>query len=283
MIERQFVQKVGVPVISAPPETKWFSSDTESENSEGGKLVKLFDNMSSLERLVSCLSEFAGTACLVFVGCLGCTINAPLEQVAFTFGFAIMIGVQAFGHISGAHINPAVTVAAAALGHFPLINIPIYVAGQLLGSLTGFGLVKAIAKTKINDSALGVCSPAPNPDLSGFQIFLVEFLLTLVLVWVCCAIWDSRNAENTDSVSIKLGLTVAGLAMAGGAYSGANMNPARSFGPALLDGDWIYHWAYWSGPLTAGFVGGLLYRVLFAREPKLNETVPELGPTRENT
>ncbi|CAH1113824.1 unnamed protein product [Psylliodes chrysocephalus] len=247
------------------------------------RVVKLFDNMTSLERLIACLSEFGGTAFLVFIGCLGCTIGAPLEQIAFTFGFAIMIGVQCFGHISGAHINPAVTVAAATLGHFPLINIPIYISGQILGALTGFGLVKAITTTKLNSSTLGACSPSPAAHLSVFQVFLVEFLLTLILIWVCCAIWDSRNSNNTDSISLRLGLTVAGLAMAGGAYSGANMNPARSFGPALLDGDWKYHWVYWVGPLTAAFLGGLMYRVVFGKEPKSNETVPDERATRENT
>ncbi|XP_057652518.1 aquaporin-like isoform X2 [Diorhabda carinulata] len=274
MVDRQNSQKIGFAVIDIQSsDPKWITpkdDDIEEnvDNTKPGRLVKVYDNMSVLERLVLCLSEFGGTACLVFLGCLGCTSNSA-EQISFTFGLAIMIAVQIFGHISGSHINPAVTVAAAALGDFPLVNVPIYFLGQILGGVTGFGLVKTLLTVP------GLCSPSPNSSLSVFQVFLTEFLLTLILIWVCCGVWDSRNATKHDSISIRLGLAVAGLAMAGGSLTGANMNPARSFGPAVLNGTWNLHWVYWAAPILAGLVGAISYRIVFGKESKSNETFPE--------
>lgn len=280
MVDRQFSQKNGVAVIDIPSsDSKWITSKVKDVTEENGgdtkdigRLVKVYDDMSIFERIILCLAEFGGTACLVFLGCLGCTSNSA-EQVSFTFGLAIMIAVQIFGHISGSHINPAVTVAAAALGDFPLVNVPIYFIGQILGAVTGFGLVKALLTVP------ELCSPSPHPSLSTFQVFLTEFLLTLILIWVCCGVWDSRNSTKHDSVPIRLGLAVAGLAMAGGSLTGANMNPARSFGPAVLNGTWKLHWVYWIAPILAGLVGAISYRIIFGKESKTNETFPEQAST----
>uniref|UniRef100_A0A6P7H174 Aquaporin-like n=1 Tax=Diabrotica virgifera virgifera TaxID=50390 RepID=A0A6P7H174_DIAVI len=226
------------------------------------KLVKVCDKMSSWERFVIFLAELAGTSTFVLLGCLGCVSGSP-EIITFGFGFAIMICVQVFGHISGAHVNPAVTVAAAIFGNISLINVPIYIVAQIFGAICGFELLKILVKNHENDVP-NLCSPNPNPNLNSVQIFLSEFLLTLVLIWVCCGIWDLRNKNRSDSIPLRLGLAVTGLAMAGITLSGAHMNPARSFGPALLNnGTWDYQWAYWAGPLFAGVIGPLIYKIVF--------------------
>ncbi|KAJ8976589.1 hypothetical protein NQ317_004687 [Molorchus minor] len=291
MVDRQFTHQNGLPPVlilpspaltPPPPEPKWVSPEANHMY----KKVQINDNMSTMDRVVLFVAEFAGTAILVLIGCMGCAnqvadAKVSSEQVALTFGLAVMISVQIFGHISGCHINPAVTVAAVTLGNIPLIQVPIFIIGQMLGGLAGFGLIKAVTpidlvKPKFNES-VSLCSPSFNPTLTPIQAMLVEFLLSLMLVLVCCAIWDSRNDGNTDSLSIRLGLTVAGLAMAGGPYTGANINPARSFGPALINGDWDYQWVYWVGPLGAGFVGALFYRMVFLGEAiTTNETSPEV-------
>lgn len=157
----------------------------------------------------------------------------------------------------------------------------------------------------------GVCSPGLHRDVSPGQGLLVEFLATLILALVCCGVWDHRNSDKHDSVAIRFGLAIAVLAMAAvsnqrcsitqiillhfqGPYTGANMNPARSFAPALYNGDWDNHWVknsqkpicttekllffqlYWVGPLLAGFVGALIYRLLFAKDPQpKKEELPE--------
>ncbi|XP_056635561.1 uncharacterized protein LOC130444459 [Diorhabda sublineata] len=229
------------------------------------RLVKICDT-SIYERIILCLSEFCATACFVFVGCLGCT-STSAEQISFTFGLAIMIVVQIFGHISGAHVNPAVTVAATIFGNIPIINVPIYFFGQILGAISGYGLVKAtFANYPMNYERL--CSPTADKNLSISQVFLTEFLLTLILIWVCCAIWDQENVTNQDSLPLRLGFTVTALAMAGSQFSGANINPARSFGPALLNGTWDHHWVYWLGPILAAFIGALFYKIIFGKKMK---------------
>ncbi|RZC37437.1 MIP domain containing protein [Asbolus verrucosus] len=238
--------------------------------------------MTTLDRVVLCSSEICATAILVFLGCLGCVDfsggkNPPGHlQICLTFGLAVMVAVQCFGHISGSHINPLVTVAAATLGNIPLIQVPIYFVGQVLGALGGFGLLKLATPSSVldvtrNATSVGVCSPHVNPQISPIQGLLVEFLISFMLGLVCCGVWDVRNNTKHDSVPIRFGLAIAVLALAGGSYTGANMNPARSFAPALINGDWEDHWIYWVGPLGGGFLSALFYRVLFGKEPAEDE------------
>ncbi|KAL3281493.1 hypothetical protein HHI36_004700 [Cryptolaemus montrouzieri] len=213
---------------------------------------------------------------LVFIGCMGCisdiytpsTNQPPHLQVSFTFGLAIMIAVQCFGHISGAHINPAVTIGAVVLGHTPVMQIPLYFGAQILGGIGGFGLLKVITPDGFlgDGNSTGICSPNLGNKVTPLQGASIEFALTFMLVMVCAAVWDCRNSTKHDSLTIRLGLAVAVLAMAGGPFTTANMNPARSFGPALINGDWNNWWVWWVGPMLGGLVAGLLYRFVFSRE-----------------
>jgi aquaporin related protein len=257
-----------------------------------GKVIELTDKMSIKDRVILCAAEIGGTAILLFLGCMGCVNSLspggiiPHEQLSFTFGLAVMVAIQVFGHISGAHINPIVTVAAATLGDIPLIQVPIYFVGQLIGAFLGFGLLLVVTpEANVGNFynnitgekiGLGVCSPGLHPDISAGQGLFVEFILSLILSLFCCGVWDRRNKDKHDSVAIRFGLAVAVLAMAGGPYTGANMNPVRSFAPALLNGDWKHHWVYWIGPLSAGFIAGLLYRLVFRKsEHSSKETLPD--------
>lgn len=251
----------------------------------GAKKIVLFDNTTVIDKCVFFGAEFFGTYILVFLGCLGCVPNIkgvapPHEQIALTFGLAVMLAIQCFGHISGGHINPIVTVAAAVLGHIALIQVPIYFVAQLLGALAGYGTVKIIVPSEYMTSPGGVCSPGGWLQ-GGFESMLMEFILSFMLVLICGAIWDWKNLDKHDSVTIRLGLAVAVLAMAGGSFSGSNMNPARSFAPALINGNWKNHWAYWVGPLLAGLLGGALYRFAFTKEQPKKTNGPESIPLNE--
>ncbi|KAK4879665.1 hypothetical protein RN001_007811 [Aquatica leii] len=270
-----------------------------------GKIGQKFiymDKLSTLDRVILCASEFFGTAILVFLGCMSCAVglsggSVPHEQIALSFGLAVMLSVQTFGHISGSHINPMVTIAGAVSGKLPFIEVPIYFVGQFAGAFAGYGLLMSItpsihqAKYELRQTAsnvtenvkvLGVCSPHINDDLSGFQGMFCEFILSLLFILIVCSVWDHRNANKHDSVPIKLGLAIAVLALAGGPFTGANMNPARSFAPAVWHGDWDGHWAYWVGPLLAGFVGAGLYRVVFSKpEPIEQHDSIEIAPLKQ--
>ncbi|XP_076269469.1 aquaporin AQPAe.a-like isoform X2 [Rhynchophorus ferrugineus] len=301
MIDHRFMQNgtvhQGVAVISTSanniPEVKW--TEPPQEKQKESKRIQVTDNMTTVDRMVLFAGEVGGTAVLVFLGCMGCVTGIasggiiPHEQISFTFGLAVMVAVQVFGHISGSHINPIVTVAALTLGNISLIQVPIYFAGQLVGALAGFGLLNIVTPSKflgneliqvnnVTVKTLGVCSPALHPDVTPFQGFFVEFLITMILALVCCGVWDYRNHDKHDSVSIRFGFTIAVLAMAAGPYTGANMNPVRSLAPALFNGDWKDHWVYWLGPLLGAFIGALAYRILFNKvappKPETGETIP---------
>lgn len=259
-----------------------------------GKKIQITDDMTTVDRVVLCAAEAVGTAILVFLGCMGCVSEItggaiPHLQISFTFGLAVMVAIQVVGHISGSHINPIVTVAAATLGNIPLIQIPIYFVGQLFGALIGFGLLRLATpgnfiEHQINGTlkTAGVCSPGINKYISPAQGFLVEFLATLILTLVCCGVWDNRNGNKHDSVPIRFGLAIGVLAMAAGPYTGAHMNPVRSFAPALFNGDWEDHWIYWLAPLLAGFVGALFYRIVFTVPPQQpKEEVVEAIPLND--
>nr|CAI5820394.1 unnamed protein product [Callosobruchus analis] len=232
-----------------------------------------------MDRLLLFLAEFLGTAILVFLGCAGCVkfraeSGPGALEVAVGFGMAILIAVQCVGHISGAHINPAVTVAALIMGITPLIQVPLYLGGQFLGSLTGYGLLTVLVPheyIKGSQDNVSLCSPAPNPKLQDAQVVFMEFLMTLFLIFAICSAWDSRNSSKLDSFSLKLGFVVAGLALVGGGFTGAHLNPARTFGPALINGDWAYHWIYWVGPILAGIVGGFVYKFLLQKQIRSTE------------
>ncbi|XP_045470736.1 aquaporin AQPAn.G-like isoform X2 [Harmonia axyridis] len=289
-------QSVLAPVEKSPQPAvaKWTPSDDQKEgNVIGAKAKKIYmnDNLSTLDRIVLCFAEFLGTGMLIFIGCMGCANMGSLPdpmKVSFAFGLAIMIAVQCFGHISGSHINPAVTVAAVILGHTPVMHIPLYFIGQLLGGIGGFGLLKALSPVEatepiVNGTTTHICSPGPlSSDLHPWQGVGVEFALTFILVMLCAAVWDCRNTDKVDSLSIRLGLAVAVLAMVGASYTGANMNPARSFGPALINGDWDNWWIWWVGPMLGGLVAGLLYRIIFSKEyDMLEHSIAEVVPMNE--
>ncbi|CAH0558342.1 unnamed protein product [Brassicogethes aeneus] len=275
-----------IPSVNEPPKDVKLITVDSAKHEEKSNKIQIGDDMTTVDRVVLFLGEVGGTAILVFLGCMGCIawgtdsagnpVGPPHEQISWTFGLAVMVAVQVFGHVSGSHINPVVTVAAATLGNISLIQVPIYFIGQMAGALLGFGLLKGCTpefyfqnnrNTTLGEKLPGLCSPSPNPNITAQQAFLVEFIITFILVLVCCGVWDPRNAKHHDSVPIRFGFAIAVLAMAGGPYTGANMNPARSFAPALFNGDWKHHWVYWVGPLAAAFLGALLYRFVYAKDP----------------
>lgn len=217
-------------------------------------------------------AEFVGTYALVTAGCgaiMVDSVSGALTHigVAATFGLIIMVMIAATGHLSGAHFNPAVTVAFAVARHFPWREAPAYIAGQLLGATAGAltlrGLIGSAAK-------LG----ATVPINSGLQSLGLELLLSAVLMFVIISVATDTRAVG-QLAALAIGGTVALSALWGGPISGASMNPARSFGPALIAGVWQAHWVYWLGPLVGASLGALTYQLL--RTP-LTESVQVTEP-----
>ncbi|XP_017760336.1 PREDICTED: aquaporin AQPAe.a-like isoform X2 [Eufriesea mexicana] len=248
---------------------------------------KLMQGDGALKNTVlTVLAETIGTSMLVFVGCMGCVGSLGVIpshfQIALTFGLAVMIVIQCVGHISDAHVNPAITVGSVVLG---LKTIPegfVYILGQMVGSILGFGMLKMVTPSgrltsKTQDDIGMFCVTDLHADLSAIQGLMLEGISTAILMLVACAVWDSRNAKNSDSVPIRFGLTVSALALAFGPYTGCSMNPARSLAPALWNNQWTHHWIYWFGPIGGALLTSFMYKTIFGVkvDSSQEEPVPE--------
>lgn len=232
----------------------------------------LKEEMPILETVVVLLGEVIGTAILVFVGCMSCVgsldFTPPLSQISLSFGFAVLIAIQSVGHISGAHINPSITVATLILGHKSLPMTGLYIFAQCLGAIFGYGMLKAITPSGYlhsgnPESAASFCITNIHHTMSVSQGLLAEIIATAILVFFACGVWDPRNEKNSDSVSIRFGLCVTALCFVFAPYTGCSLNPARSIAPAIWNGYWTNHWVYWIGPIFGAVLASLLYRFLF--------------------
>lgn len=201
-------------------------------------------------------AEFIGTFGLVFAGTGAIMINQLMDGqlthlgVGLTFG---LVGAMVFatGHISGAHINPAVTIAFAVSRHFPWKNIPYYLAAQLAGAVSASLVLLAI----LGDVAdMG----ATLPSGSDLQSLGLEIVLTFFLMFVIMAVATDVRAVG-QGAALAIGGTVGLEAIFAGPISGASMNPARSLGPALVGWTWSSQWLYIVGPLTGAAAASLAY------------------------
>ncbi|XP_012288286.1 aquaporin AQPcic isoform X2 [Orussus abietinus] len=238
-----------------------------------------------MELLLTGVAELIGTAILMFFGCMGCLgsfgVAPPHFQVTVTFGFVVIIIIQCFGHISHAHVNPAITLCSVILGKKSLVEAGVYFVAQVLGSILGFGLLKVVTpKDHLHGgnatAAASFCVTDLNENVSAFQGLVLEGLSTATLILLACAIWDKRNEKNMDSVAIKFGLAVTGLGATAGPFTGCSMNPVRSLAPAIWNNQWSHHWIYWLGPLGGSLVASLGYRSIFAvNDDEVDEELPE--------
>lgn len=212
------------------------------------------------------LAEFLATTSLVLFGCMGsCKFDnnkeTPAIFIPLAFGIVIAINLQIFGHISGAHMNPVISLGAFIFGRISFPLTMVYMIVQCFGAICGFGLLIAIIPSSLKPDAM--CTTYPRSELNTVEAIGIEMLLSAALILICCGLWDSRNKNNHDSISIRFGLMVTGLAMAGGHLSGASMNPARSLGPAVWNNTWDYHWIYWIGPFIGGAISSTFYSLIW--------------------
>ncbi|XP_029179067.1 aquaporin AQPcic-like isoform X3 [Nylanderia fulva] len=230
--------------------------------------------------LLAGLAELIGTSILVFVGCMGCVgslgVVPPHLQITLTFGLTVMVVIQCIAHLSQAHINPAITVGAVVLGKKTIIEAVVYIISQFIGAILGYGMLKVVTpRDRLTSGTVeqsdSFCVTGLHPDLSGIQGLILEGIATSILMLVFCSVVDQRNEKNTDSIAIKFGLAVAVLATALGPYTGASMNPVRSFAPALWNNQWSHQWVYWFGPIGGALIASFAYRTIFG----LREQIPE--------
>jgi MIP family channel proteins len=190
--------------------------------------------------------------------------------VAAAFGLAVAAIIFAIGHLSGAHINPAVTLAFASGRHFPWREVPVYMLAQLAGALAASASLVLVFGSGPD---LGVTAPSGIGDLAAVAI---EAALTGFLVVVVLAVaTDTRAAGALAAVAV--GATIALEALVFGPVTGASMNPARSIGPALVSGEVADLWIYLVGPIVGALVGVGIYEVIRGGRPTLaEERVPDV-------
>lgn len=198
---------------------------------------------------------------LVFAGCGAIVANQHYHGslgvlgVALAFGLVIMVMVYATGHLSGAHLNPAVTIAFTLTRHFGARDAVAYIAAQLVGAALGALLLLSIWPDQ--PAALG----ATVPHIAAGSALVYEAVLTMFLMFVIMAVATDTRAVGA-AAAIAIGGTVALDALFGGPVTGASMNPARSFGPALAGGHWHDFWIYVLGPVVGAAVGGIAYQLV---------------------
>jgi aquaporin NIP len=210
------------------------------------------------------LSEIIGTFALVFCGTGAIIINQETGGVithlgvAMTFGLIVSAMIFALGDVSGAHLNPAVTIAFAVARRFPLRETLPYILSQAIGGFAASGFLKMLFP---QNQLLGTTMPAG----SDMQSFLLETVLTLLLVMVIFNV-STGSKEKGITAAIAIGGTVGLEALFAGPICGASMNPIRSICPAIVSAHTEHLWIYIAGPITGALLGLLIHTLLYSKK-----------------
>lgn len=258
-------------------------NSNNDDNSGGPK--GLYGSRTGQNMFLASLAELIGTFILVFAGTsvavsatLGQTIaGAPNNSLAVSLAFGLILTslVYTLGHISGAHLNPAVTLGLTVTGNFPWKFLPAYVVSQLIGailaSLLVWGLYGADAK---NIAGLGATQPADG--ISGGRVFVMEAFVTGIFVLVVLSVATDGRAHPAVA-GIAVGYALAICVMVAGPITGGSVNPVRSLGPIFVGEQWAVVWAYVVGPLLGGVIGAVIYDRVLAKANKPDDNTPGRG------
>jgi aquaporin Z len=230
-------------------------------------------------------AEFFGTFWLVFGGCGSAVLAAAFPAlgigfagVALAFGLTVLTMAFAIGHVSGCHLNPAVSIGLVTAKRFPISELPAYIVAQVLGAIAASGVLYLIASGKPGFSLTGgFASNGYGPDHSpgGYSLlacFLIEVLLTAFFLLVILGSTDERAPKGFAPIAIGLCLTLIHLISI--PVTNTSVNPARSTGPAIFVGGWALSqlWLFWVAPILGAIIGGLISTAFFAApQPPIRE------------
>jgi aquaporin Z len=219
-------------------------------------------------------AEFLGTFWLVFGGCGSAVLAAAFPDVgigllgvSFAFGLTVLTMAYAIGHVSGCHLNPAVSIGLCAGRRFPASDLAPYIGAQVAGAITGAAVLLVIASGQAGFSlangfasnGYGAHSPGGYTMLAGL---VAEIVLTMLFLIIILGSTDDRAPKGFAPIAIGLGLTLIHLISI--PVTNTSVNPARSTGPALFVGGWALQqlWLFWVAPIAGAVLGGLVYRIL---------------------
>jgi aquaporin Z len=228
-------------------------------------------------------AEFVGTFWLVFGGCGAAVLSAAFPNtgigflgVAAAFGLTVLTMAFAIGHISGCHLNPAVTVGLVVGKRFSISDLPAYVIAQVAGAIAGAGVLYVIASGKAGFDLAGGFASNGYADHSpgGYSLvacLVAEIVLTFMFLMIILGATDRRAPEGFAPIAIGLGLTL--IHLIGIPVTNLSVNPARSTGPAIFVGGWAVQqlWLFWLAPIVGAAIAGLVYPVV-AGEPRGNSS-----------
>jgi aquaporin Z len=210
------------------------------------------------------IAELIGTFALVFIGAgAGALGIGGLVGVAFAHGLVLACFVYAYGHVSGTHVNPAVTLGVLLAGKIAAGRAVAYWIAQMIGgALAGYALAWCLGGTETGLGATvlaeGLQAGGATIDVTPAMGVVIELILTFFLV--NAVLNTAVSGKAGDFAGLAIGLTLTFAILMGGPLTGASLNPARTFGPALATGNWADFWVYLVGPLAGGAVAALLYR-----------------------
>jgi aquaporin Z len=226
------------------------------------------------------IAEFIGTFWLVFGGCGSAVLAARFPEVgigllgvALAFGLTVLTMVYALGHISGGHLNPAVSVGLVIGKRFPLSNLWAYVVAQVAGAIAAAAVLYVIASGKAGfDLAGGFASNGYGDHSPGgyslLACLVAEVVLTFMFLIIILGATDSRAPRGFAALAIGLGLTL--IHLIGIPVTNVSVNPARSTGPALFVGGWAIEqlWLFWLAPILGAAIAGIVYPAIFGEPDK---------------
>jgi aquaporin Z len=234
-----------------------------------------------------CTAEAIGTAWLTFAGCGSAVIAAGFPQVgigllgvSLAFGLSVVTMAYAIGHISGCHLNPAVTIGLTAGGRFPASDVLPYIVAQVVGAIVGAGILYLIASSTAGfELAKGFASNGYGDHSPGhyslFAGLLMEIVMTMMFIFIIMGATHGSAPAGFAPLAIGLALALTNLAAI--PVTNASINPARSTGPAVFVGGWALAqlWLFWIAPIIGGALGGVLYRWLSERPEAPVVGIPE--------
>ena len=235
-------------------------------------------------------AELLGTFWLVFGGCGSAVLSAAfpgvgigLHGVSLAFGLTVLTMAYAIGHISGCHLNPAVSLGLAVAKRFPLREVPTYVAAQVAGAVLAAAVLFFIASGKAGfDVSAGFASNGYAEHSPGQYsmpaAFTAELVLTFMFLMIILGSTDARAPAGFAPLAIGLGLTL--IHLIGIPVTNVSVNPARSTGPALMVGGWAVTqlWLFWAAPLAGGALAGVVYPLLASTPTAASERAPAVKP-----